>query len=66
VNDNNYVGIVSGVISQFFGSLLLGYVASQFRAKYKENDWRKLWLGIYVFMVFSSIMILILGIYPLS
>jgi cytochrome bd-type quinol oxidase subunit 2 len=58
--------IIGGVLFQFLASLILGYVFSQFRAKYKKNDWRKIWLTIYVFMVSSSIILVILGLYPMN
>lgn len=66
VNHPNYNIVFGGVAFQFFGSMVLGFVASSFMAKYKVNDWRKIWLGIYVFMVATSILSVILGIYPES
>lgn len=66
VNHPNYNGVLGGVLFQFLGSMILGYVTSQFKAKYKKNDWRKMWLGIYVFMVVTSILTLLLGVYPIE
>ena len=64
VHHPNYNGVLGGVLFQFLGSMILGYGVSQFKAKYKANDWKKIWLGIYVFMVAISILTIILGVFP--
>ncbi|MBI9060031.1 MAG: hypothetical protein JEZ01_19855 [Labilibaculum sp.] len=64
VHHSNYNGVLGGMLFQFLGSMILGFVVSTFKAKYKQNDWKKMWLGIYVFMVASSILTIILGIFP--
>jgi len=64
VNHPNYNNVFGGVLFQFLGSMILGYGASQFKAKYKENDWKKIWLGIYIFMVVTSILAVVLGVFP--
>ncbi len=41
----------AAIVAQFIGSLILGYVISMFIAKYKKNDWKKIWLKTYIVMV---------------
>ncbi|MPQ49207.1 hypothetical protein GCQ56_19580 [Marinifilum sp. N1E240] len=47
----DYNKMFGSVVYQFLGSMTLGYVVSQFINFYRKNDWRKIWLRIYVFMV---------------
>lgn len=64
VNHPNYNAAFRGVLFQFLASMIIGYVASQFKAKYKKTDWQKIWLGVYVFMFITSILTLVIGIFP--
>ncbi|WP_430816579.1 hypothetical protein [Carboxylicivirga sp. RSCT41] len=60
----DFNAVFGGIIFQFLGSAILGYVISQFIAFYKKNDWRKIWLKIYLLMVALFYLTVILGIYP--
>jgi len=52
------------VISQFFGSMVLGYVVSMFAAKYQVNDWRKIWSIFYGVMVVVTVLSYVLNFVP--
>ncbi len=47
----DYNKMFAAIVAQFIGSLILGYVISMFIAKYKKNDWKKIWLKTYIVMV---------------
>lgn len=55
-NYPDYNKIFGSVFFQLLGSAILGFVVSQFIKFYKKNDWRKIWLIIYVFMVVLNIL----------
>ena len=64
VNLQDYEKVIGGVIFQFLASMILGYIISQFVAFYRKNNWKKIWLRIYQFIVTLSILAAILGIIP--
>jgi hypothetical protein len=61
INESDFTTGSFATLSQFFGSMVLGYVVSMFVAKYKVNDWRKYWSVFYGFMVGISILSYVLN-----
>ncbi len=55
----NYNKVISGIVFELFGSLTLGYVISMFIAKYKKNDWKTIWLRVYIFFLVINLITLI-------
>lgn len=68
VNKYDYEQAIPGIFFQLFGSLILGFVCLQFYQIFNrgKSNWLKWWLVYYAFMVVTSIIILILGIYPID
>ena len=64
VNLQDYEKVIGGVIFQFLASMILGYVISQFVTFYRKNNWEKIWLRVYQFIVTLSILAAILGFIP--
>ena len=68
VNKFDFRQSIPNIFFQFFGSLILSFVFTSFLniGREKSLNWLKSWLIVYILMVGLSLIMLILGIYPME